>query len=132
MPAPSLLGSVAGVNLSLLLARLNRRVAALLGRDHQIGHSYFMNLEGVGDLRFAWYARVVPLLQEYFYNDMARLRAVLGDKFVRAAEADEKTVAALGDYYDADQPKYEVNNLEGETFLNALKELAGSPPEAME
>jgi hypothetical protein len=132
MPAPSLLGSVAGVNLSLLLARLNRRVAALLDRDHQIGHSYFMNLEGVGDLRFAWYARVVPLLQEYFYNDMARLRAVLGDKFMRAAEADEKTVAALGDYYHDDQPKYEVNNLEGETFLNALRELAGSPPEAIE
>jgi 5-methylcytosine-specific restriction protein B len=126
MPVPSLLGSVAGVDLSLLLARLNRRVIALLDRDHQIGHSYFMDVKDAGDLRFAWYARVVPLLQEYFYNDMARLRAVLGGGFVRAAEADERTAAALGDYYDADQPKYEVNELEGEAFLDALKDLAGS------
>ncbi len=74
---------------------------------------------------------MVPLLQEYFYNDMARLRAVLGGRFVRAAEADEKTVSALGDYYDADQPKYEVNELEGEAFLDALKELAGSSPGAV-
>jgi MoxR-like ATPase len=128
LPVPSLLGSVAGVDLSLLLARLNRRVTALLDRDHQIGHSYLMEVKDAGDLRFAWYARVVPLLREYFYNDMARLRAVLGGGFVRAAEADERTVAALGDYYDADQPKYEVNELEGEAFLDALKDLAGSSP----
>ncbi len=70
----------------------------------------------------------MPLLQEYFYNDMARLRAVLGGSFVRATEADDRTVATLGDYYDADQPKYEVNELEGQAFLDALKDLAGSSP----
>ncbi|HEV2764388.1 MAG TPA: AAA family ATPase, partial [Pyrinomonadaceae bacterium] len=128
MPKPALLGGVAGVDLSLLLTRLNQRVTALLDRDHQIGHSYFLKLEDVGDLSFAWYTKVVPLLQEYFYDDLARLRSVLGDRFVRALEVDSKTVAALGDYYDGDQPKYEVNELDGDEFLGALRELCGSSP----
>lgn len=132
MPAPSLLGRVAGVDLSLLLARLNRRVTALLDRDHQIGHSYFMQLKDAGDLHFAWYTRVVPLLQEYFYNDLVRLKLVLGDRFVRALEVDGQTSAALGDYSAGDQPKYEVSELDGDAFLGALKELCGSQPPAEE
>src|SRR5207248_10601605 len=42
MPEPSLLRPVTGVDLNRLLTSLNERVAALLDRDHQIGHSYFI------------------------------------------------------------------------------------------
>jgi predicted RNA-binding protein with PUA-like domain len=125
MPKPSLLGTVAGVDLSALLDRLNRRITTLLDRDHQIGHSYFMKLKDADDLRFAWYTRVVPLLQEYFYNDMARLRVALGDKFVSTVEVDNATRSALGNYYDSDQPEYEVNRLEGDAFVEAMKGLCG-------
>jgi hypothetical protein len=41
---------------------LNRKLEAHLDRDHQIGHSYFMELNDVADLRFAWEHKVVPLL----------------------------------------------------------------------
>jgi predicted RNA-binding protein with PUA-like domain len=123
MPQPSLLGKVAGVDLSALLRTLNQRITALLDRDHQIGHSYFVNLSDADDLHFAWYTRVVPLLQEYFYNDTARLRRILGGEFVRALEADEATRGALGDYYDGDHVTYEVTVLQGDTFLSALRNL---------
>jgi predicted RNA-binding protein with PUA-like domain len=126
MPQPSLLGRIAGVDLRLLLARLNRRITALLDRDHQIGHSYFINLKSADDLHFAWYTRIVPLLQEYFYSDMTKLRLVLGERFVRALKIDDATQSALGEYYDSEQPKFEVNNLEGEAFTSALLDEFGT------
>lgn len=126
-PEPSAIepGRAAGVDLRALLACLNERVAALLDRDQRIGHSYLMNLTDELSLRFAWYARVVPLLQEYFYNDGERLRAVLGPSFVRRTRVSRATAAALGELYDAEQPPHEVVRLEGASFLEALREMAG-------
>ena len=77
------------------------------------------------DLRFVWYHRIVPLLQEYFYNDGERLSAVLGKAFVVRAEVSKDAATALGDVYGAETPKYEIARLEGDTFLTALKQLAG-------
>jgi len=57
---------------------LNARITALLDRDHQIGHSYFLGIASVQDLRDALYRRIFPLLQEYFYNDPERLERLLG------------------------------------------------------
>ncbi len=127
-PDPSLLHTVAGVDLGQLLTSLNERVAALLDREHRIGHSYFMGLDGlagVDDLRFVWYRRIVPLLQEFFYNDGERLGAVLGEQFVGKVEIN-------GDLCDTDTPKYEIAPLQGDEFLEALKQLAGAatPKEA--
>jgi 5-methylcytosine-specific restriction enzyme B len=103
----------------------------LLDRDHQIGHSYLMLKESAdaNDLRFAWYHRIVPLLQEYFYNDGERLRAVLGDKFVCKPEVGKEAGKALGDLYDGDTPKYEIAMLPGDKFLDSLRELAGASTE---
>ncbi len=132
-PNPSLLNTVAGVNLGLLLACLNERIAALLDRDHQIGHSYFLSLPAnadADDLRFVWYHRVVPLLQEYFYNDGERLRAVLGDNFVQKVEVSKSAATALGDLYDSETVKLEVIELGGDELVAALQRLTGEVPEA--
>jgi 5-methylcytosine-specific restriction protein B len=136
VPDPSLLHTVAGVDLVQLLTSLNERIAALLDRDHRVGHSYFMGLDGTAgtdDLRFVWYHRIVPLLQEFFYNDGERLLAVLGKGFVSKAEVSKDAKVALGDLYDADVPKYEIANLQGDAFVNALKQLSGAAkPETAE
>ena len=81
-PDPELLGVVAGVDLAAVLRGLNRRVAGLLDRDHRIGHSYFLGADTADAVRFAWYARVAPLLAEYFHGDPDRLRAAVGGAFV--------------------------------------------------
>jgi 5-methylcytosine-specific restriction protein B len=94
-------------------------------RDHQIGHSYFLALDSVTDLRFIWYHRVVPLLQEYFYNDGERLRAVLGSSFVRPVEVDPSTQQALGELYEIEVNRYEVVELEDAAFVEALQALCG-------
>lgn len=70
MPNPVLLNNLlAGIDLEQLLTRLNQCITALIGRDYQIGHSYLIGVRSIEDLRFAWFHRIIPLLQEYFYND---------------------------------------------------------------
>jgi len=54
---------VTGVPLGQLLTALNRKLEVYLDPDHQIGHSYLMNLATVADLRFAWEHKVMPLLR---------------------------------------------------------------------
>ena len=122
-PDPTLLSAdVAGVNLQNLLARLNRRIAALLDPDHQIGHSYLMGIETEADLHFAWHHRVLPLLQEYFHHDGERMQAVVG-AFVQEVVLDAGTRAALGAVYE-DVPRYEVTRLAGDEFRKALQKIA--------
>ncbi|CAA9340441.1 MAG: hypothetical protein AVDCRST_MAG93-6632, partial [uncultured Chloroflexia bacterium] len=57
---------------------LNRRVRVLVDRDHQIGHSYFMEVISTSMLHDVLYRKIFPLLQEYFYNDQRRLKLLLG------------------------------------------------------
>lgn len=52
MPDSALLGTVAGIDVRALLTRVNRRVTALLDREHQIGQSYFLNVGDANALRF--------------------------------------------------------------------------------
>ena len=121
MPNPSLLEMVEGVDLGVLLDRLNRRITVLLGRDYQIGHSYLMDIDSLETLHFAWYRKIMPLLQEYFYNDWERLRAVVGNRFIKPAEVDEMTRQALGDFYD-EEGQFEVRVYDtGSGFLEALQ-----------
>lgn len=124
MPNPELLDRFADVNLSQLLKTLNERITALLDRDHQIGHSYFMDLKDEGDLRFAWYNRVIPLLQEYFYGDNERLRVVIGKEFMVPVKVEETIQTALGEMYDDGRTQYALNDLKGDSFLQALRNLS--------
>lgn len=89
MPNPVLLnGLLAGIDLEHLLTHLNQCITALIGRDYQIGHSYLIAVRSIEDLRFAWFHRIIPLLQEYFYNDGEKLKAVLGE-FVQKKDWDQ-------------------------------------------
>ena len=71
---------IGGVNLGKLLQRLNEKIEIMIDRDHQIGHSYFLKVkEGSKEsLEEIWYKDIVPLLQEYFYNDWEKLEQLLG------------------------------------------------------
>lgn len=124
-PNPDLLPSVEDLHLKDLLRRMNERISVLLDRDHQIGHSYFMDIKNIADLRFAWEHRVIPLLQEYFYNDGERLKAILGSAFIGPAKISTESRQALIDFTDPDSRQYQVTELSDEAFVNALKALAG-------
>lgn len=118
-PNPSLLRSVAGINLTEVLKKLNEKIELLLDRDHRIGHSYFLKVETASDLHFAWFRRVLPLLQEYFYNDSERLYALLGDGFMRRSELGSLS-SELSELVDTDSPRYEIKMLSEEELVLAL------------
>lgn len=57
---------------------LNDRIRFLYDRDHQLGHSYFLDVNDVGSLRQTFLDRIVPMLQEYFYGAWDKICIVLG------------------------------------------------------
>lgn len=83
-PEPGKLAGVkvAGIELSAILEVMNRRIEVLLDRDHQLGHAYFMSLtngDALPKLASIFRHQVVPLLQEYFFEDWQRIAWVLND-----------------------------------------------------
>ena len=50
--------------------KLNKYISdSYLGKDYQIGHSYFMQIKNDDDLAFVLEYKIKPLLEEYFYGD---------------------------------------------------------------
>lgn len=86
-PKPELLNKcdIEGVNIGLLLRAMNERIEVLLDRDHCLGHAYFLRLmdkkdASLNDLKFIFRQQIIPLLQEYFFEDWERIRWVLNDQ----------------------------------------------------
>src|SRR5690606_20783560 len=71
-------GIVNGIDLSVLLETINKRIEKLLDKDHMIGHSYFLSVESLKGLKSAFQNKIVPLLQEYFFGDYGKIGLVLG------------------------------------------------------
>ena len=125
MPKPELLRDIkidnTGINLETMLQRMNERIEALYDREHTIGHAFFMPLKEEGnnniqELSKIFKNKIIPLLQEYFYDDYSKIQYVLGDnnskkkyKFI-----DEKDISA--DVFFNEIPKgvakkkYEIND----------------------
>ncbi len=61
-----------------LMKKLNKYIKDKRGEEYQLGHSYFMNLEGENDLEFAIEYKIKPLLEEYFYGEEIDLDEVIG------------------------------------------------------
>jgi len=99
-PLASSQGKLNGIDLSLLLTTINKRIEKLLDKDHQIGHSYFLHVANLDQLKKAFQASIIPLLQEYFFGDYGKIGLVLGQGFFAVQEAteDENFFAAFNDY----------------------------------
>lgn len=83
-PQPELLDEmvVEGIGIGDLLRAINERVEVLLDREHRIGHAYFLPLKAsptLDVLALIFRRQILPLLQEYFFEDWSRIRLVLND-----------------------------------------------------
>ncbi|EOA6572610.1 AAA family ATPase [Vibrio cholerae] len=115
MPNPSLLHGavVKGIHLETLLKTMNERIEILYDREHTLGHAFFMPVkalldenteeeEAIAKLVSVFQNKVIPLLQEYFFEDWHKIRLVLGDnqrgerfQFIRETTLDESKLNAL-------------------------------------
>ena len=107
-----------------VLQAINDRIRALLGQDRQIGHSYFYDIEASAadeSIRIlkALANKIIPLLQEYFYNDVEKIRFVLGEKDRIPDEhsfyiEDGDATAAFSRYdSDSEETSFYILNTEG-------------------
>ena len=71
--------NIEGINMGEMLKTINDRIEYLYDRDHTIGHAYFIGVTDMGTLANVFKNRILPLLQEYFYDDWEKIRLVLGD-----------------------------------------------------
>ncbi|GAB3906670.1 hypothetical protein GCM10028803_39380 [Larkinella knui] len=101
LPNPGLLAPVDGVELSEVLRALNERIEYLYDRDHLIGHAYLMNIQSHEELCDAFCDRIIPLLQEYFYNDWRKIQFVLGDNPAWGKSPEQKLIWVKKQYRPA-------------------------------
>lgn len=94
---------LSGIDLVRLLNAINYRLELLLSKDYHIGHAYFLNVNNLDELKRVFAQQVLPLLQEYFFNDLGRIGLVLGKAFVREkASLNRKNPFADFDGYTGD------------------------------
>ncbi|MDV4266074.1 McrB family protein [Acinetobacter seifertii] len=108
-PRPELLDNleIEGVNIQELLTVINQRIEVLLDRDHCIGHANFMSLNSqstVDDLAQIFKQKVIPQLQEYFFDDWAKINLVLNGNGMLEPKSIEKK--ALFPNVDSDDLDY--------------------------
>jgi len=83
-PRPELLEGVVveGIDIGKMLRTMNERIEVLLDREHCLGHAYFLPLKRartLDQLAAIFQQNVLPLLQEYFFDDAERIGWVLND-----------------------------------------------------
>lgn len=100
-PDPTLLSSVDGIDLAALLRVMNERIEVLYDRDHQIGHAYLLDVTTFADLCDAFREQIIPLLQEYFYDDWRKIQKVLGDAPAWGKQPDQRLVWVKKQYSPA-------------------------------
>lgn len=129
------------INLRKLLSKINQRINYLYDRDHQIGHSYLMGVENKTDLDHAFRNKIIPLLQEYFYDDWEKIQLVLGDHqsqintypktyglnendcFISSSPIDSTKVLGFNyDDFQSDVKEYRIND---EFTVNAYLKITG-------
>ena len=111
---------VEDVSIRELLEKMNKRISVLYDREHTLGHAYFVplkltpTLEALGNV-FA--DSIIPLLQEYFYEDYEKIRMVLGDnnktdeleQFIKVVESNFAELFGSVEYEFDDARSYEIN-----------------------
>ena len=88
---------VKGINAGNLLGVMNQRITYLYDREHSLGHAFFMPLTNIEndnerftELQSIFKNKIVPLLEEYFFEDWEKIRLVLGDN--QTSNPDEQFV----------------------------------------
>lgn len=115
MPKHELLSDVfvKGIDIAKLLKTINQRIELLYDREHTVGHSFFLPLKNepsIERLGRIFELEILPLLEEYFFEDWERVGQVLGDhlktepslKFIEEKFTDASVLTLMGSDWSQD------------------------------
>ena len=119
------------IEVGLVLDAINQRLGALLDADHQIGHGYLMGAmhasRPLNKLREVIYRQIIPLLQEYFYDDAAQVIRIVGDDFFDITSSDVHLLdgpSTASQWSPSDTPPvYRIKPLTDRDFIRALQRI---------
>ena len=121
MPDPSVIDGikVEALDVAAMLRTINTRIEYLYDREHTIGHAFFTKLRDNPSLEVLaeiFRNNVVPLLQEYFYEDYEKIQLVLGDndkssdayKFILDKKVNENEIFKKSPQLDLHEKTYAI------------------------
>lgn len=121
MPNPELLSNIKVANridIMKVLKTINSRIEFLYDREHTIGHAYFTALskeQTIEKLANIFLNSIIPLLQEYFYEDYSKIQLILGDnekedhlKFIKDEDLKIKELFKGNPDIDLPEKKYSI------------------------
>ncbi len=121
------------IELKPLLEAINERIKFIYDRDHTIGHSYFLDIETFEKLKDVFEKEIIPLLQEYFYDDWEKIRFVLNDKDNRFIKVEELNYPIPNNDFNLEDRKIykiksseEWNDLDADAFKKIYEEIKAS------
>ncbi|MEY3498854.1 MAG: 5-methylcytosine-specific restriction enzyme [Bacteroidota bacterium] len=91
-------GKIDDIDVVEILKVINDRIEKLIDKDHKIGHSYFLGIETLDDLKQTFKDKVIPLLEEYFFGDFGKISLVLGSSFITKTAKANVTFAKINEY----------------------------------
>jgi 5-methylcytosine-specific restriction protein B len=99
---------VDGINIRHMLYAINQRIELLLDREHILGHALLMKVNSVSSLEHAFKTNIMPLLEEYFFENWDKIDQVLNNNgFIE--EQKEAHSVWLGGVDDYAAKSYRVN-----------------------
>lgn len=112
------------LDVALMLDKINERITFLYDREHTIGHAFFTKLAHSPDIKtleLIFDKTVIPLLQEYFYEDYQKIQLVLGDngktnddlKFIQDEKIKVQNIfkGNIDDVVDLPEKKFKINKI---------------------
>lgn len=112
--------NVDGIDVVKLFDTINSRIELLLDRNHLIGHAMFMSICNVSDVIRIIRDKIVPLLEEYFFNDLQKIQMVFNDLdesgelredaiYMHSILSVDSYFTYIGDYLILDKKRYFIN-----------------------
>lgn len=99
------------IDLQKLLEAMNTRIEFLLDRERSIGHAFFIDVKNLNDLQAVFKNKILPLLQEYFYDDYAKINAVLNNNgMLESKTMSDMKVSLSDDFVDSEKKIWTITD----------------------
>ena len=120
---------VGNIEIEKMLKKMNERIAILLDKNHMIGHAYFIPLltdSSILTLSSIFQNSIIPLLEEYFYDDYSEVMKILN---IDPENSDEKKLISVMDTEESlfviqdesENMRYSINYSEFKTEDNYIR-----------